>query len=278
MKFFLLIASTALAAHPRTPAVVEIPFEYAVKNEAIPRNPVVRVKIKGRDRLFIVDTGATAHVVDAALAKSLGLQGEPAEVGEDHYGKKVRVVDLPDLPVQIGPWKGTLAHPSGIARPESLLRQKIVGTISPQALIESGIVVMDLPAKKLLIYDSAPVPARKWLTARYPGYEFVELDRQGREMLVKASLPGRGKVPVLLDTGSGSTEFSDAYAGLDPGVYRSTESVSVGGHELRVASIEVRSFKEQGYMAGILGLDALQGVILAFRTESSKVLLGFPRR
>lgn len=266
----------------RKPAnVLEIPFDYAVKDEVIPRNPVVQATIQGRRILLVLDTGATGHVLNKELSESLGLKRAQSDaVGHDHFGNNVDIGELLPVQIELGSWKMEAAPIFAIPRPKPLLKRGIFGTLSPQKILASGVVVLDQPSKKLLILQPAPANINEWLAARFSGYDFVEMERPGnsQEMLVQASLPGRAEVSVLLDTGSAMTEFSEVYTKLAPDVYRSSTTLSIGGHNLRLNRMEVRSFDNQDYMAGILGLDAIRNLVLAFPAGSSKVLLGFPRQ
>ena len=261
--------------------VVRIPFDYATKNEAVPRDPVVEVAIQGRKTLFLLDTGSNAHAVDSGFARQLGLVGRNEGAGSDHFGRPLATAELPDVPAVIGSWPASLKGGFAIASEKSLLRDGILGTISPQCLVDSGATVLDLPAKRLLIVPLDSGELREWLAAEFPRTEFVELARRGEdpcEMLVTASLDGRPETPVVLDSGSGHTEFGDAYSGLTAGLHRSPTTLRIGGRLLPVPEIEVRSFKNQPQQNGTLGLDAIRGLVLVFPAGRSKVWLGFPSR
>ncbi|MBI3553426.1 MAG: retropepsin-like domain-containing protein [Elusimicrobia bacterium] len=271
------VASCRSAPRRETVEMIRIPFDFDVKDELVPRNPVVSAEIGGRRVLLLLDTGANGQVLDRGLALGLGLKAAPAEAGQDHYGNKVATEDLPSVPISLGRWRTELAHPTAIPRPQSLRERGILGTLSPQNLLETGVVMLDLSARELLIAPTNPRDLDRWLKEVFPGRDFAALptrmEQQSLEVVVPAALKGRAKVPVLLDTGSGSTEFSDDYAkdGVRDGI------VELAGRELKVARIEVRSFKGQAYMSGILGLDGLRGLVLVFPQGRARVLLGFAK-
>ncbi|MEK7716232.1 MAG: retropepsin-like aspartic protease, partial [Pseudomonadota bacterium] len=247
----------------------------AVTNDAVPRNPVIEVTVAGQSTWMLLDTGANGHVLDPELAKKSGLNARGSGVGRDHFGQAMITSDLSDVELRTSGWT-TRSDFVTHSRPESLRRRGILGTLSPQHLLESGVVVMDLPGKRLVLLERPPEDIRGWLATVLPNWDFVELrrDQSSSEFLIPAALGRKPATLVLLDTGSGETEFSPKYTGLEPGVYGSSEVLHIGGRALVLNRVEVSPYLDRESMAGILGLDSIGDMVLVFPPGHSKLLLG----
>jgi hypothetical protein len=238
-----------------------------------------------------VDTGAGGIWLDRDFVRAAGVAGKPGkpDVGDD--GRAVETEALPPLAIGLGAWSGRVAGARAFAMPPSLLSSGIVGIFNPVRLLESGVVVVDLPSSKLEILERGPADLAAWLAAAFPGYDFETFKRRvgflppvddpDRDYysVVNGSLAGRPEGPVLLDSGAGGIVFRDSYLGLKAGtVLRPSPAVRLGTHELRASGIRSSPHREGVDVIGSLGLRAIRRLVVVLPAKSDRIILGFPRR
>ncbi len=120
--------------------------------------PLVRGSIGGRETLFVLDTGAELHVVDAALADAAGIEtmqvGGRIEVGN---GDAVRARGTVDPRMVIDGWGGVPAHATLVLPLPDDMRAAGIGGIVGVALLATleRPVLLDLEQGRLTSGDHA---------------------------------------------------------------------------------------------------------------------------
>lgn len=118
----------------------------------------VKLTLKGRPYMFLVDTGAAKSIVDSAVAKALALPDRGAPTSTPSLCK------LTSQPVAISDWKlGAAARPAttvfSFKTNLSGLKIKGVpygGSLGADMLSRFGTVTLDLPGKRLILDGKPP--------------------------------------------------------------------------------------------------------------------------
>jgi hypothetical protein len=260
---------------------IVIPIEYVNKEDGVSRDPVITVEIAGKAVKMLLDTGSNAHLLDLEFARSVGMKPVSNGIGHDHHRNPVETWMLPNLEMQSSSWTMT-SDVVVIHTGRSLTENKVFGTLSPQKMLSAGTVVIDLPARKLVLRKTRARVRRNWLDSRWPERDFVPFEIVGDrgDLFIKGALSGKPMTMMLLNTGSVPTEISPAYSGLRPGVHRSTAAISLAAHVITVPRLLVGEYLDSRPPAGtgVLGLEAIKNLVLAFPAEGGRVIIGFPRK
>jgi hypothetical protein len=214
-----MLAVTAAAA-------TEIPFDFKT------RQPIVAVRVNGGEAVpFVVDTGASVNVVDAAVARDAGVTGEvaPPISGGGEAAAPARRGDGLTLETGAVRWEGQ--------------RATIVPLGYPGAKHFAGFIGSPILSRHAVQFDFAARVVRLIDPARYeppPGAVRVPFELQHGLPVVEATVDlGGGPIAarLMIDTGAGSTfvdlnrPFVDAHGLLEnaPGAEPTRQPAGIGG-------------------------------------------------
>jgi hypothetical protein len=213
-----------------------IPFEFIDNHLFIP------VVIGGRERLWVIDTGAAMSVIDKAYAEELGLEVGGGIKGQGAGGTvDVDFTTLPPFEVE------------GIRFDE----QKVAVIDMSELLRRLGLDVPGILGFDFLSRFVTKVDYANELVSFYDPDSFKytgagdELDVHIQESVFRtsATLDGKHSGIWLFDLGAGSTHLDDAYA-LREG-YRDKHGILAMGHgagnEFQVKAVKADSIEFAGY-------------------------------
>lgn len=121
--------------------------------------PLVRVQIGSRATSFLLDTGATTHVIARWLAQDIKLRttASATEHVFDHLGNRLDVSRTLDAVVRVDTW-GTLpdTHFLVLDTPPVFEKSDVGGILSPQRLATPGrSILVDLDARRMALEETA---------------------------------------------------------------------------------------------------------------------------
>jgi hypothetical protein len=208
----LLLACLAHAAETcAAPPQGSIPPELIIQRFAVGRGGdflLIPVKLGGKDRLFVVDTGASSTVVDISLL--IEKPREVVTVGTAVGVAKVGLFDPPDasiggLPLRIDTVYGmdmnALREVSGLPV-EGILGMDFLG---------QHVIHVNFDRGELLLLKSVP---------QDPGQKFPITWKRGDMPEIEASVVGEKKIRFAIDTGA---------VGLDSGALEARQTRSLFG-------------------------------------------------
>jgi hypothetical protein len=178
--------------------------------------PLVRATVGGHEGLFVVDTGASTHVLFAEWA---GAQGIAVVEGTAYAGGSAGgevPIRLTRADLAVGPMRFP-GSPWAVI--ETRILPGLAGILSPQYLPWSGVVELDVPGGALTLRAArSGGPDRVILpTLWVDGVPFT-----------RATLDGGSPGVLLLDTGAASTRVGESWSGV-PRPDRTDQAVSAGG-------------------------------------------------
>jgi hypothetical protein len=239
------------------------------------RNPAVAVRIRGETGWLLVDTGANRNMLDTEAATRLGFPVLHTIHGTDYYGRPVPTQELGPVEVELGAWRHTYLGVNSSPRPKQWRQLHLIGTVSPQRLLDTGVTLVDLSRLELILVPHPAEPLDRWLAARYPERRFESFPRLGRPealaTIVTGALLPHPPGPILLDTGALDTDFSDAVTRVAP----EPAVVAIGSHRLAVRKLSLRPFAPSEGLDGIVGVDSLRTLVLAFPAGRNEIWIGF---
>jgi hypothetical protein len=240
------------AAEPRADIAPDLVLQrFAVKNDG--DYLLVPVKIRGKDRLFLMDTGSTVTVVDRSLP--LGFpRGVATLIAYDPPDASIGGVPL-GVDVVVGMDLNRIREVSG-HRIEGVLGMDFLGR---------HVVHIDFDRGELLLLRSAPGDAAQVLPLVHEPGEIPEIE---------AWLTAEKKVRFLIDTGnggggSGCLEVLDARSQARSGEFREVGSTFV---ETASGTITARQFLGKRI---ILGGYRVEGPVFRETPGSASLGLGF---
>lgn len=288
---------TSCDGGPCTPQVSSLrhaPIQFEVAGRSF-QLPVVEGTVGGVRTLFVIDTGASAHILTGWLARKAKLPLENhGDSGSDHTGRKLVSFRTPSPSFVLDSWgkipeKETLV----IEVPEQIEKLGIGAFLSPQNL-DAEAVVLDLPRGELRearSLDEEKGRLAEWASLSRPVPKLLPAPVACRDgstigglaFLVPATFADQ-HATLLLDTGAQKT---DLLAGSVPGkqlspraeagepvfsasgkvvtkVLRGTE-VTIGEVKSRLdVSILPGSAETLCARDGVLGMDVLKSCVMVF--------------
>jgi hypothetical protein len=241
--------------------------------------PLVHVQAKGKETLFIVDTGATANALTKWFAEDLGITttSHAEDAARDFAGTALEVARAGPLDITAD---GTVIGRGFIpvvATPILARPRGIGGVLSPRLLLRPNFVaVLDLPADRLAVVEGA-LQGDPWKGEKSLARDGTRACGTRGIYLVPAALDGASAL-LRLDTGSEQTSVFAASAigqalssrmAVAPGAQSSVgqefgQKDGVSFEAGRVtAKLSVRLIPGEPSAAckydGLLGMDALRG-------------------
>ena len=279
---------------PHTSPLRHAPLQFEVAGRSF-QLPVVEGTVGGVRTLFVIDTGASAHILTGWLARKAKLPLENhGDSGSDHTGRKLVSFRTPSPSFVLDSWgkipeKETLV----IEVPEQIEKLGIGAFLSPQNL-DADAVVLDLPRGelrearsldeekgRLAEWASLSRPVPRLLPEPVPCRDGSTIG--GLAFLVPATF-GDQSATLLLDTGAQKT---DLLAGSAPGKQLSPRAEAgdpvfsasgkvvtkvLRGTELTVGEVKSRldvsilpgSAETLCARDGVLGMDVLKSCVMVF--------------
>ncbi|HEX3551034.1 MAG TPA: aspartyl protease family protein [Candidatus Elarobacter sp.] len=248
----------------------------------------VNVRIANRDWFFLLDTGAQSILVDSAVLKAAGVDGEGAmEVrGAARSGGLVTAV-LPKLEVDGVPMTDVVVSSLDIGH--NLFGGAKIDGILGYPFFASAVVEMDFAHGVLRFGPPGSFTPRGT-------HVDLDVDRELAEANVRVN--GRLEAPFIVDTGNSGEmllyrPFLDAHPGIVPfsalpswsygigganATYRtSLDAVQLGGFDLYHRSVDVVLAKEGAFAdrvdAGNVGLGVLRNFVATFDIGNARMYL-----
>ncbi len=269
--------------------LARVPIIFDVADGGTEHAPLVIGAVGGVVTRLVLDTGSEVHLLNRELVDEIGLATEAGEEGTDHSGATMPSWSVEDVGLALGDARLTLRDVVAIPAPRPFPGWGVGGILSPQHLHPTARVVIDLAADELLLVEADDATLDAWLAARSPGFETLVLPRDPgfATPVVEAAVAPFPAIPTLLDSGGRGTEFaassvpglaSGAATRIGGGVSGADvvaasaggQTLVVGGRELPVASLEVRSSMHDPQ--GIIGMDVLRGTVLALAADPSRAV------
>ncbi len=250
-------------------------------------------RVKGEPCRFVIDSGATRHLLSRRFSQAVHLPPGKRHVGHDLANAEIEVAELAPFDLEIGELKRQLSGVVSAVFPPQVEEADICGLLSPQHLLEKGYVLIDFQAKRFVGMDGTHAQSWEWLAKRYPGKQIIDLSRrQGSvngNLYVSVALANLREVTGMLDTGHAFTEFTTEYLGqrgeasemqalgISGATVRATvvpsQTVVFAGRRfgpLQVRAREVIANKGGAPVDALIGLDLLQHFALVLPQNPSE--------
>jgi len=120
-----------------------VDLEFSIHDKPFPL-PIVRGKVAGVPTLFLVDTGANAHILSGYIARKAQLTTRAfGDVGVDHSGRSIETRRATHPHVHIDDWGDLDDEPILVTDvPDAVTRLGIGGFLSPQHLADEDIAIV----------------------------------------------------------------------------------------------------------------------------------------
>jgi hypothetical protein len=210
--------ASATPAPNDTRELRHVDLEFAINNKPFPL-PIVHGTVAGVATLFLVDTGANAHILAGWLARKAQLTTRAfGDTGVDHAGRSIETRRATHPQVHIDNWGDLPDEPMLVTDiPEAVARLGIGGFVSPQQLASDDVsVVLDFQKGEMhQIRRGDTLDAPGNALALDPPRACLDKDSplQGLAFVLKADIDGHA-AELLLDTGA---HHSDLLATSKPG-------------------------------------------------------------
>jgi hypothetical protein len=271
-----------------TPRILaRAPIIFDVADGSSEHAPMIIGAVGGVVTRLVLDSGSEVHLLNRELVDEIGLASEAGEEGTDHSGATMPSWSVEDVRLGLGDANLTLRGVVAIPAPKPFPGWGVGGILSPQHLHPTAVAVIDLVVGELLLVEAVDAALYAWLAERYPDLEILVLPRDPAfpTPVVEAAIAPYAAIPTLLNTGGRGTEFAaSAVPALAAGASTrigggvsgadvvaasaGRQKLLVGGRELPVASLEVRSTMHDPQ--GIVGMDVLRGTVLAVAADPAR--------
>ncbi len=127
-----------------------VDLEFSINSKPFPL-PIVHGTVAGVPTLFLVDTGANAHILSGYIARKAQLTTRAfGDTGADHAGHAIETRRAPHPQVHIDNWGDLPDEPMLVTDvPEAVSRLGIGGFISPQQLTSDEVsIVLDFKSRR----------------------------------------------------------------------------------------------------------------------------------
>jgi|GEM_PF-1424874 len=232
--------------------------------------PMVRVAVGGVRTHFIVDTGASHHVVTNAFAAQAGLTMAKDEDGKDHTGAPISAAHVGDVDVVIGGQSVALHDVKAIQGPPPFVPLGIGGFLSPQHLDAFDVVVIDFVELRLSGLQGGE-PSAAWAKRTFGGDDVWPLPRPShRKLYTTGSVDGSAVGAIQLDTGGSGSEVHASWVAAAASSDLASNGIGVSGR-----AVEGRRSRGHTLRLGgvTLPLDDIL-VVDALSDADTKALLG----
>lgn len=268
--------------------VLEAPITYEVSGGRV-HSPLVTGRVGDEPTLFVLDTGASDHVLSVDLTEKVGLALSPAEPGTDVSGASVESWTVGNVETEIGGTRVELQKCFAIAGPEVFRSWGIGGILSPQALYPSGWVILDLDSDLLRVLRGREGSGWEDVRGSHEGRPCLELTRSAGILTAPVALEPHATVSGILDSGAPDTEFSrlaargvaglESDSGAGVGGVRVTAgrlgpaTIAIGETRIPVSSLSCRESipAPEGLEPApraLLGMDLMRGTVVVLAPGS----------
>ena len=195
-----------------------VDLEMAINNKPFPL-PIVHGTVAGVPTLFLVDTGANAHILAGWIARKAQLTTRAfGDTGVDHAGHTIETRRAPHPQVHIDNWGDLPDEPMLVTDiPEAVARLGIGGFLSPQQLTSDDVsLVIDFQKSEMRQVrhgDALDAPGSALALDAPRACVDKDSPLQGLAFVVKADIEGHA-ADLLVDTGA---HHSDLLATSKPG-------------------------------------------------------------
>jgi hypothetical protein len=173
--------------------------------------PVVEVVLANQPTCLMVDTGSDQTVVNSALGRLI--QGKRRHAtGDEAAGKQFNLDYVRDVPIQIEEHPATLSLVAIANLDPGLAEAGIQGILSPQSLLPSLAILLDLHSRKMMAFTST-TGMQRWIHTSEPriALDRVPVRMRDNSPTVRMSIDGHQAVALLLDTGAQRTVLPSGY-------------------------------------------------------------------
>lgn len=183
-----------------------VDLEFSIHDKPFPL-PVVHGTVAGVPTLFLVDTGANAHILSGFIARKAGLTTRAfGDVGVDHSGHPIDTRRAPHPQVHIDDWGDLPDEPMLVTDvPEAVTRLGIGGFISPQHLADDDVsIVLDFQKSEMREMrhgDTLDAPGNAFALDPPRVCRDTDSPLQGLAFVVRAQIDGK-PADMLVDTGA----------------------------------------------------------------------------
>ncbi len=244
-----LRASVAETAPQALPVATTAQITFA---DSLGHLPLVRTTIAGKSQWFLIDSGASTHILAGWFARDLGLasQGGAKRAGVDHTGKSIALRYASGVAASVGGLGDVVPESWPVVDlPETFEQIGIAGFISPQRLASArNDIVFDFPKREMRVEPHVEQAS----TVRSAACE--------GSVVLHATMNGHA-TRLLVDTGASRTDLltSSQVATLMPPHGRARSFLTASG-ELSVlgtqtARLGLGSFLTSAEVATVVGRD-----------------------
>lgn len=239
-----LILSTAAMAFATAQTAEQPPIEVSLSCPGVAKTlvqPVMEVVLENQPACLMVDTGSDQTVVDNALGRLI-LGKRRHATGDEAAGKKFDLNYVTDVPIEIKDHRATLSLVAIADLDPSLAKAGVQGILSPQRLLPSFAILLDLSSGKLMAFKST-TDMQRWIRSLEPRVALTRVPvRMGdNSPTVRMSIDGHQAIPLLLDTGAQRTVLPSGYLAFSS-MTQGTKQTGASGlahHYYEIPSVSV---------------------------------------
>ncbi len=208
------VAQNAAATPGDSHELRHVDLEFAIHDKPFPL-PVVHGTVAGVPTLFLVDTGANAHILSGALARKAELTTKAfGDVGVDHSGRSIETRRAPHPQVHIDNWGDLPDEPMLVTDvPEAVTRLGIGGFLSPQQLVtDDASIVLDFQKSEMRqMHRGDTLDASGSALALDPPHMCLDRDSplRGLAFVLHAQIDGHD-ANLLIDSGAHHSDLLSA--------------------------------------------------------------------
>lgn len=197
-----------MTPNPRIQRLFEQPlcFQIAGKTQ---HAPMISAKCKDESYRFILDTGASDHLLCRRFANLLNISVNEEVSGVDHAGADVQSWKLERVPLTIDNFDLDLIDAVAADLPPLFAEQRIGGILSVGRLHPSAHVFLDFARDRWSLLPGDPHQICQVLKAERPGMDSLSLNRIANDsfLLINAALVPGQELTFLLNTGGRDVEI-----------------------------------------------------------------------
>ncbi|MDF1665211.1 MAG: hypothetical protein P1V97_25840 [Planctomycetota bacterium] len=242
--------------------------------------PMIAVNCRSGQFYFILDTGASDHVLTRSFADSEDVTVMDSVVGKDHSGASVKSWTLESFSLTLEGFELELIDAVAIVAPPVFEDRRIGGILSVARLHSSAHVILDFERQELRLLVGDLHEIRDAIEKQRPNLESLVLDRVGDDtfLLVRAALLPYPEMTFLINTGGGDVEIvvDETEFGLDSltvtghgvggeavlGAIRRNQTLKVSGREFPVPKLILRQSMGAAFYSGDIGMAVLGKTML----------------
>ncbi|MEK7071155.1 MAG: hypothetical protein AAB966_05070 [Patescibacteria group bacterium] len=239
-----------------------------------------KFRIQDKDYSLLIDSGASGHGLNYKLVKKMKLALGKTGEGSTPHGD-IHIIHIGTIHTQINGKPLDLRDAITVKNDPgdlSLEKDGIWGTVSPSALADDKLAVLDLAKPAMYLIYPVPKNIMGWLMGKYSDFDFDELPRvSGRPYveMIETTVDDLGNLKMTVDSGATTTNiYSDSIGDSSKPI-----SIWIQKHRCSTPMARIRSIGSPGHQNHLLGMDCLQGKILVFPPTNLQMLwIGWPKK